>query len=1495
MANTNTTSELSTPSFSTIDLSSTPETSSSGYLAQQHQARKSTNNWLKRLFQNKGETRQVRDEFGEIGDSESEFSGTEVSFVDENQNRTLTSTETFESLRQEFENDDKEIRYISPMKNLNNKRSNHHPKRIISEISLSNATISSSNQLPTETSFKSLPLESLEDFDDKEISGSKPDNKKWKFFPSISRLKSAKKSDVLKFETKKHDSYKVLREKMNRNRLEKHLNEKSIKDADLLWKSKNLPSHEKYMKDLEKRILNPFKFQKAVKYLKRPDPLVVHASSMHMGMHDQNVDHHYLDSSDTLVDEGDFESGENMIGNRKIYDWSPSEPEIELPEVPLRWSSLLSGRRQEIENRVNKNQNLNSNSIMNPDFDPSKVSLRDTTSSSSFWIDLYPSEDKLTKNSRQKSPNKNLINAKSDSALTKFSKNINPVKNKPSRTRSVHKTRLLAQASSSISSSDDENSSNIGHNNIRKKPPKKYPKSHNHNGSFSYKYVRSKKLPKLPEINEYDQVPDEPDAVYIGRYGRRIDQMGDKKLKASNRQDHGQRFLNKDVDNYAKHPLDKMKLRRKSTRFGNTKDPIWQGWKAKDQDNNDDTSSTISNSKCSSFPHLPREAFNRRAGELITESNTGLRKESQGDVVLGRLSRANQELGAYDGHNLHNQIIHDKLLEYQNTKITYDADLSDNEYDDNDLFWAVPLDDPTLDEIKTCVADDIKACLWFSGAHESDDEINSDDDEEQTSEDSYLSKSNDDESYYTYDGESEFYYDEDFYGIGDGKWIKKKHKDIHHKHVPLEMEADGPKVTLGRAYHAGDSKDSLHGGSFINREDNREIYCPFNFNIKSKGQILTEIQANNYKKMRLIQQADKKKWTKQSKNRGIKSHNCEDIRECLAFAINYDSEEEKNNFRTPVITEGIDPFDSDQDFELGDLEAIHVWSGDEEEYDSKSGGKKRNLYGQMADQETLSSENNFDYNTYRSYQTEQSDVEIPVKSIIHPKKESQEIDIQTDLISPKRFHTIEIQTEKIPTPRLPKKPIFPKLQPTIPQLNKQIEQPFIDEPIKPAINPLLRLQIMRGDFILDDHKIADKTNNIMSSHESDSSQNYEESFIPYFPDKYTNAVMKDQAEKLIKSCFSQIADDQKQAEKKARILPQRKVKIDSIQRRKEIDTAVNVLSFEKLIKNSFNQIHKENELMENINQAYKETNDELNNILRQEPEERKEELKKSMNFSDVVIEKVAEKNLLEQTLAVFKKMDEELDRTYGVLENRLNPTGPEYPKVSKGTDSDINRQVKPPKQETSSIYLSKMSESGFDISSNLSLSTSLTSNLPPFENSKTKISCQYHRIIKPKILQKRLRKNNLRLQQYKKREHRLNAVKQNYRKNQSIQKFNFHKTLTNLITKIDQKAEQKSFPVPSSNSKNDDFCPSKSKNQEKRYKHVRHIVQIYEVLTRNYKLHHPIQPVILGQHSLWPKSGIQMSKINFKKSINKLEMQRRKKLREFYLRNMRPVRTNKSK
>ena len=62
-------------------------------------------------------------------------------------------------------------------------------------------------------------------------------------------------------------------------------------------------------------------------------------------------------------------------------------------------------------------------------------------------------------------------------------------------------------------------------------------------------------------------------------------------------------------------------------------------------------------------------------------------------------------------------------MQYQNNKVTFNENLSDGDYDDNDIFWAVPLEDPDLDKDPIKCDEDVKRCLWFSGHNESDDEV----------------------------------------------------------------------------------------------------------------------------------------------------------------------------------------------------------------------------------------------------------------------------------------------------------------------------------------------------------------------------------------------------------------------------------------------------------------------------------------------------------------------------------------------------------------------------------------------------------------------------------------------------------------------------------------------------------------------------------------------------------------------------------------------------
>ena len=130
-----------------------------------------------------------------------------------------------------------------------------------------------------------------------------------------------------KFKSLKEKSQPDRRKEQERQRLQKHYQEKATKDADIIWRSKNLPAHEKYVQELEKRIINPFQAQKSFNFSQRPEPHLRQTSSLALGMNDLNF----------------FEerSAESDVGSNETYQWSTSEGEPEpAPRPPVRTTSV---------------------------------------------------------------------------------------------------------------------------------------------------------------------------------------------------------------------------------------------------------------------------------------------------------------------------------------------------------------------------------------------------------------------------------------------------------------------------------------------------------------------------------------------------------------------------------------------------------------------------------------------------------------------------------------------------------------------------------------------------------------------------------------------------------------------------------------------------------------------------------------------------------------------------------------------------------------------------------------------------------------------------------------------------------------------------------------------------------------------------------------------------------------------------------------------------
>ena len=202
------------------------------------------------------------------------------------------------------------------------------------------------------------------------------------------------------------------------------------------------------------------------------------------------------------------------------------------------------------------------------------------------------------------------------------------------------------------------------------------------------KYVRSRRAPRAPEFAEYDQVPDETDAFYVGLVGRPHAELLERKSAL--------RLKKEKEANLAK-LLDKKRVTIHEPGIRNSDESMA--------------------SRASSF-YLGDKTLYRREGAMVRDKKGKLVDgKDQGVVQIG--SRANHY---FDQNIMTNEDMKANLLKFQNTKATFDVDLSDDEYEKDQLFWAVDLNEAELlnEPIKDVV--DIKRCLWFSGGHSTDDE-----------------------------------------------------------------------------------------------------------------------------------------------------------------------------------------------------------------------------------------------------------------------------------------------------------------------------------------------------------------------------------------------------------------------------------------------------------------------------------------------------------------------------------------------------------------------------------------------------------------------------------------------------------------------------------------------------------------------------------------------------------------------------------------------------
>merc|ERR1719219_722065 len=136
---------------------------------------------------------------------------------------------------------------------------------------------------------------------------------------------------------------------------------------------------------------------------------------------------------------------------------------------------------------------------------------------------------------------------------------------------------------------------------------------------------------------------------------------------------------------------------------------------------------------------------------------------------------------------------------------------------------------------------------------------------------------------------------------------------------------------------------------------------------------------------------------------------------------------------------------------------------------------------------------------------------------------------------------------------------------------------------------MIRLQILRGDFIFDDDRLPGRSR--MSSHSTcaDSQVSEDEHFLPFFPRQYQQAKTQQKAQAIIEQVInSTLVQD-------AVVLPQAEAAQESQQRTELHAHAHDILSC--VMAGCGEQVQAERDFVREVNRVHKETVAELEDMV----------------------------------------------------------------------------------------------------------------------------------------------------------------------------------------------------------------------------------------------------------------------------------------------------------
>lgn len=293
--------------------------------------------------------------------------------------------------------------------------------------------------------------------------------------------------------------------------------------------------------------------------------------------------------------------------------------------------------------------------------------------------------------------------------------------------------------------------------------------------------------------------------------------------------------------------------------------------------------------------------------------------------------------------------------------------------------------------------------------------------------------------------------------------------------------------------------------------------------VELRAPILSAITDLKSKAMRAGQNRDLDKFKHMSRARGKSVDEISGMQDCIRYGVIKAPGKAILGVK-PVIPEAIDPFDSDQDVEIGFDDQVHFLDSDDmNEMHEDAGLAKK--YGKVVQKvHEFSSDDSFRPKSLSS------DENVLVNEEVQAEAEMCTQMQQTEEKTDKIMITTEVQTNKLPLfeQKYHKKTYFPHKQPEIPtekdsedDVKEPVEEKPKEKPVKKPMDPMLRLQILRGDFIFDNNRLPDYVGQNMSSNSTctESSESEEEHFLPFFPHEYLKVQEQNQAKEIIQKAI----------------------------------------------------------------------------------------------------------------------------------------------------------------------------------------------------------------------------------------------------------------------------------------------------------------------------------------------------------------------------------------